>query len=72
MTKYSCTAFIVLLRPIYTILTCLSINSAAADGVRGAFLNMAMARLNQRVTNHLFESILKQELGFFDKNRTGK
>ncbi|XP_030827963.1 ATP-binding cassette sub-family B member 9 isoform X2 [Strongylocentrotus purpuratus] len=53
------------------LMTLISIGVAAADGVRGAFLNMAMARLNQRVTNHLFESILKQELGFFDKNRTG-
>ncbi|XP_041457651.1 ATP-binding cassette sub-family B member 9-like [Lytechinus variegatus] len=52
-------------------MTFISLGIGVANGVRGGSLSMAMARLNQRITNHLFESILKQELGFFDKTRTG-
>ncbi|KAI0227571.1 ATP-binding cassette sub-family B member 9 [Lamellibrachia satsuma] len=48
-----------------------SAGSAIAAGLRGGFFKVAMARLNIRIRNHLFSSMLSQEIGFFDTIRTG-
>lgn len=45
--------------------------SAIAAGIRGGFFKVAMVRLNIRIRNHLFSSMLSQEIGFFDSIRTG-
>ena len=55
---------------LYTFtLVCLS---AIAAGIRGGFFKVAMVRLNIRIRNHLFSSMLSQEIGFFDSIRTGE
>ena len=33
---------------------------------------MAMARLNVRIRSRLFSALLRQEIGFFDKTKTGE
>jgi ATP-binding cassette, subfamily B (MDR/TAP), member 9 len=45
--------------------------SAVSAGVRGGFFKVAMARLNIRIRNALFSSIVHQEVGFFDVTKTG-
>ena len=49
----------------------LSLYSSVTAGIRGSLFRLALARLNFRVNNLLFASIMKQEIGFFDTNRTG-
>jgi hypothetical protein len=50
---------------------CLCEISAVSAGIRGGFFKVAMARLNIRVRNALFSSIVHQEVGFFDVTKTG-
>ncbi|ELT94942.1 hypothetical protein CAPTEDRAFT_6286 [Capitella teleta] len=45
--------------------------SALCAGLRGGFFKVAMVRLNIRIRNYLFLSILNQEIGFFDTTKTG-
>ncbi len=45
--------------------------SALAAGVRGGMFKFTIGRLNYRINLLLFQSILKQEIGFFDTTRTG-
>ena len=45
--------------------------SAIAAGIRGWFFKIAMSRLNVRIRNELFKSIVSQEIGFFDTVKTG-
>lgn len=40
-------------------------------GVRGGVFSLTFARLNLRVRNHLYRVLMRQEIGFFDKNHTG-
>ena len=49
-----------------------SVVSAISAGIRGGFFKVAMARLNIRVRNALFSSIVHQEIGFFDITKTGE
>lgn len=45
--------------------------SSVAVGVRGGVFTMTFARLNFRLRKHLFSSLMKQEIAFFDENHTG-
>ncbi|GAA6109889.1 ATP-binding cassette sub-family B member 9 isoform X1 [Tachysurus ichikawai] len=54
-----------------TILTVLAVFSSLAVGVRGGVFSLTFARLNIRLRNLLFRSLMDQEIGFFDANHTG-
>lgn len=45
--------------------------SSLAMGVRGGVFTLTFARLNLRLRNHLFRTLMRQEIGFFDENHTG-
>ncbi|XP_071093538.1 ABC-type oligopeptide transporter ABCB9-like [Haliotis cracherodii] len=53
------------------IMALISVGSAIATGVRGGCLFLALQRLNIRIRNILFSSIMTQEVGFFDTVKTG-
>nr|XP_055178437.1 ABC-type oligopeptide transporter ABCB9 isoform X3 [Nyctereutes procyonoides] len=40
-------------------------------GIRGGIFTLIFARLNIRLRNRLFRSLVSQEMSFFDENRTG-
>ncbi|XP_074527015.1 ABC-type oligopeptide transporter ABCB9 isoform X2 [Halichoeres trimaculatus] len=52
-------------------LTVLTFVSSLAVGVRGGVFTLCFARLNLRLRNHLFRTLMKQEIAFFDENHTG-
>ena len=39
--------------------------------MRGSIFTLTMAKLNVRVRNEFFETLLNQEMGFFDTVKTG-
>ncbi|XP_015422743.1 PREDICTED: ATP-binding cassette sub-family B member 9, partial [Myotis davidii] len=49
----------------------LSAISSFAAGIRGGIFTLIFARLNIRLRNCLFRSLVSQETSFFDENRTG-
>ncbi|XP_075390489.1 ABC-type oligopeptide transporter ABCB9 [Tenrec ecaudatus] len=49
----------------------LAIGSSFAAGIRGGIFSLIFARLNVRLRNCLFRSLVSQETSFFDENRTG-
>ncbi|XP_034647071.1 ATP-binding cassette sub-family B member 9 isoform X2 [Trachemys scripta elegans] len=49
----------------------LSAISSFAAGIRGGLFTLVFARLNIRLRNCLFKSLVAQETSFFDENRTG-
>ena len=53
------------------VVVCLFVASALAQGVRGWFFTIVTSRLNIRIRNALFSSIMQQEMGFFDTVKTG-
>ncbi|XP_004385033.1 ABC-type oligopeptide transporter ABCB9 isoform X2 [Trichechus manatus latirostris] len=53
------------------ILCLLAIGSSFAAGIRGGIFTLVFARLNIRLRNCLFRSLVSQETSFFDENRTG-
>ncbi|KAK7933962.1 hypothetical protein WMY93_004858 [Mugilogobius chulae] len=53
------------------ILAALGAASSVAIGVRGGVFTLVFARLSLRLRNHLFRTLMKQEIGFFDQNHTG-
>ncbi|XP_058850472.1 ABC-type oligopeptide transporter ABCB9-like [Acipenser ruthenus] len=53
------------------IISVFAIVSSFAAGVRGGVFSLALARLNVRIRNLLFRSLVRQEIGFFDANHTG-
>ncbi|MCI4392437.1 hypothetical protein PGIGA_G00145850 [Pangasianodon gigas] len=53
------------------ILTVLAFVSSLAIGFRGGVFSLTFARLNIRLRNLLFRSLMHQEIGFFDANHTG-
>ncbi|XP_065106155.1 ABC-type oligopeptide transporter ABCB9-like [Paramisgurnus dabryanus] len=57
-------------KPIVT-LTVLALISSIASGFRGGVFSLTFARLNIRLRNLLFRSLLHQDIGFFDANHTG-
>jgi len=40
-------------------------------GVRGGVFTLMFGKLNLRLRNHLFRTLMRQEIGFFDHNHTG-
>uniref|UniRef100_A0A8C6F989 ABC-type oligopeptide transporter ABCB9 n=1 Tax=Monodon monoceros TaxID=40151 RepID=A0A8C6F989_MONMO len=54
-----------------TVMCVLAIGSSFAAGVRGGIFTLIFARLNIRLRNRLFRSLVSQETSFFDENRTG-
>ncbi|XP_041955795.1 ATP-binding cassette sub-family B member 9 [Alosa sapidissima] len=57
-------------KPMIT-LAALAFVSSIAIGVRGGVFSITLARLNIRLRNLLFRSLMRQEIGFFDLNHTG-
>uniref|UniRef100_A0A8C3PEQ6 ABC-type oligopeptide transporter ABCB9 n=1 Tax=Chrysemys picta bellii TaxID=8478 RepID=A0A8C3PEQ6_CHRPI len=53
------------------IMSLLAIGSSFAAGIRGGLFTLVFARLNIRLRNCLFKSLVAQETSFFDENRTG-
>ncbi|KAM6423444.1 ABC-type oligopeptide transporter ABCB9 isoform 3-T4 [Liasis olivaceus] len=53
------------------IMALLAIGSSFAAGIRGGLFTLVFARLNIRLRNRLFRSLVVQEISFFDENRTG-
>ncbi|KAM3610864.1 uncharacterized protein V6R79_009841 [Siganus canaliculatus] len=53
------------------ILSVLAVISSIAGGIRGGVFTLTFARLNVRLRNRLFRSLMQQEIGFFDENHTG-
>uniref|UniRef100_A0A8C6U7E2 ABC-type oligopeptide transporter ABCB9 n=1 Tax=Neogobius melanostomus TaxID=47308 RepID=A0A8C6U7E2_9GOBI len=52
-------------------LAALALGSSLAMGVRGGVFTLIFARLNLRLRNHLFTTLMRQEIGFYDENHTG-
>ncbi|XP_033474616.1 ABC-type oligopeptide transporter ABCB9 isoform X2 [Epinephelus lanceolatus] len=52
------------------ILSVLALASSLAMGVRGGVFTLTFAKLNLRLRNHLFRTLMRQEIGFFDENHT--
>uniref|UniRef100_UPI00398E787C antigen peptide transporter 2-like n=1 Tax=Pristiophorus japonicus TaxID=55135 RepID=UPI00398E787C len=48
-----------------------SMGSSISAGLRGGLFMFTMSRLNKRVRNQLFTSLVQQEIGFFEATRTG-
>ncbi|XP_063000463.1 ABC-type oligopeptide transporter ABCB9 [Elgaria multicarinata webbii] len=53
------------------IMALLAIGSSFAAGIRGGVFTLVFARLNIRLRNNLFRSLVTQEMSFFDENLTG-
>ncbi|XP_077966777.1 ABC-type oligopeptide transporter ABCB9-like isoform X2 [Styela clava] len=53
------------------IMSLITIAASICAGSRGGLMSLAIARFNMRIRNHLFESLTKQEIGFFDTTKTG-
>ena len=49
----------------------ISVVSLIATGIRGGIFTAVLGRMTLRLRYQLFKSILEQEVGFFDKTRTG-
>lgn len=54
------------------VMTLISLGTAIATGLRGGFFSLIAARFSKRISNFLFGSIVKQEIGFFDNTKTGE
>lgn len=46
--------------------------TSICSGIRGGLFMVAVARMNIRVRNLLFQSVIKQDIGFFDQSSTGE
>ncbi|XP_053726141.1 ATP-binding cassette sub-family B member 9 [Synchiropus splendidus] len=57
-------------KPLMT-LALLALASSLALGVRGGVFTLMFARLNLRLRNNLFTTLMRQEVAFFDENHTG-
>ncbi|XP_058491338.1 ATP-binding cassette sub-family B member 9 [Solea solea] len=53
------------------ILGVLALVSSFAMGVRGGIFSLTFSRLNLRLRSHLFRTLMRQEIGFYDENHTG-
>ncbi|XP_012577233.1 PREDICTED: antigen peptide transporter 2 [Condylura cristata] len=49
-----------------------SFGSSLSAGCRGGFFTYVMSRINLRVREQLFSSLLRQDLGFFQETKTGE
>lgn len=50
----------------------ISVVSAVAGGFRGGSFEYACARISRTVRFDLFSSLVRQEVAFFDRHKTGK
>ncbi|ULU13282.1 hypothetical protein L3Y34_016052 [Caenorhabditis briggsae] len=50
----------------------LSLASTVFGGLRGGSFTYAHATIDRQIRNDLFRSVVKQEIGFFDMNKTGE
>ncbi|KAM7392152.1 hypothetical protein PAMP_022785 [Pampus punctatissimus] len=57
-------------KPVITVAV-LALASSLAMGVRGGVFTLTFARLNLRLRNHLFRTLMRQEIAFYDENHTG-
>ncbi|XP_063753149.1 ATP-binding cassette sub-family B member 9 isoform X2 [Eleginops maclovinus] len=57
-------------KPVIT-LSALALVSSLAMGVRGGVFTLMFGKLNLRLRNHLFRTLMRQEIAFFDENHTG-
>ncbi|XP_054457027.1 ATP-binding cassette sub-family B member 9 [Anoplopoma fimbria] len=57
-------------KPVIT-LSVLALASSLAMGVRGGVFTLTFAKLNLRLRNHLFRTLMRQEIAFYDENHTG-
>ncbi|KAM6930812.1 ABC-type oligopeptide transporter ABCB9 [Xenentodon cancila] len=57
-------------KPVVT-LAALALVSSLAMGVRGGVFTLTFAKLNFRLRSHLFRTLMKQEIAFYDENHTG-
>uniref|UniRef100_A0A1A8FZP4 Transporter associated with antigen processing, subunit type t, teleost specific n=2 Tax=Nothobranchius korthausae TaxID=1143690 RepID=A0A1A8FZP4_9TELE len=53
-------------------LVVISVGSALFSGMRGGIFMCTLARLNKRLKHLLFQSLLKQEVHFFEENNPGR
>ena len=53
------------------IMAMITVGNAICAGLRGGILMIANSRLQIRIRNQLFQSLVKQEIAFFDKSETG-
>ncbi|KAE9550301.1 hypothetical protein FO519_006491 [Halicephalobus sp. NKZ332] len=54
------------------IMTLLSLGCSIFGGFRGGFFTYSQARVDRRIRSDLFRSLVRQEIGFFDENKTGE
>ncbi|KAL6732530.1 hypothetical protein Aduo_003282 [Ancylostoma duodenale] len=54
------------------IMALLSLGCAVFGGLRGGSFTYAHATIDRQVRNDLFRAVIKQEIGFFDANKTGE
>lgn len=54
------------------IMAALCMGSAIFGGFRGGFFTYSQSRVDRRIRNDLFRSLVSQEIGFYDANKTGK
>ena len=59
------------LRAATTELTLTAVVTAVFTALRGSIFTLTMAKLNVRVRNEFFGTLLEQEMGFFDTVKTG-
>lgn len=46
--------------------------SAVAGGLRGGSFEYAYARINRAIRYNLFSSLVRQDVAFFDRHKTGQ
>ncbi|VDK43399.1 unnamed protein product [Anisakis simplex] len=54
------------------IMAVLTVSGSVFGGLRGGTFTYAQARIDRRIRDDLFRSLVKQEIGFFDANKTGE
>ncbi|VDP14192.1 unnamed protein product [Heligmosomoides polygyrus] len=54
------------------IMAMLSLGCAVFGGLRGGSFTYAHATIDRQIRNDLFRAVTKQEIGFFDANKTGE
>uniref|UniRef100_A0A7E4UMG2 ABC-type antigen peptide transporter n=1 Tax=Panagrellus redivivus TaxID=6233 RepID=A0A7E4UMG2_PANRE len=54
------------------IMAMLSLAGTVFGGFRGGFFTYSQARVDRRIRSDLFNSLVNQEIGFFDENKTGE
>ncbi|KAI1703534.1 ABC transporter transmembrane region domain-containing protein [Ditylenchus destructor] len=54
------------------IMAVITLSSAVFGGFRGGFFTYSQSRIDRRIRDDLFRSLVQQEIGFFDENKTGE